>query len=157
MIENISRRQALAVFGGICLSGFSGCGQPAARSLSATDMQPPLEQNGDIIIRLQIDPGGKNVDEQEAEFHDVALVGYMSTKRIVGRQSVGTVGLRDHPTVSLVCSELPEYLTFTTNDHGCRYDTSIAVWKVNSANTDSTYNFLEHKHCGDPELPVPDQ
>ena len=157
MTNRVTRRQVLASAVGVCSIYISGCTSNAARVLSATDLQPPVYNDGEVVIEMRVDPGAKDVDDAEAAFHDVTAVAYTNDRTIVGQDAVGTVELNEEPSVTLHCSECPDYLTFTIGEHGCQYDTSISVWRVNPPESEDAYSGLEKKRCGDPELPIPDQ
>jgi hypothetical protein len=97
------------------------------------------------------------MDDQDGAFGNVAVVGYLQSKRIVCRRELGRLELGYKQQIILNCSERPDFLTFIINSHGCEYHTAISVLQVNDPNSELTYTILEDKHCGDPELPVPDQ
>ena len=143
--------------GSATVMALAGCPGHAARGLSATDLQPPVYNDGEVVIEMRVDPGAKDVDDAEAAFHDVTAVAYTNDRTIVGQDAVGTVELNEEPSVTLHCSEWPGYLTFTIGEHGCQYDTLISVWRVNPPESEDAYSGLEKKRCGDPELPIPDQ
>jgi hypothetical protein len=156
MTKQATRRRTLSVLGSL-LIGLSGCGQAAGRSLTAAEIEPPVNQGSQVVIDMQIEASGKNINPDDAGFRDVTLVAYNREKRILGEQYVGAVEIGDERSVTLRCSSWPEYMTFTIADYGCQHDTIITVWKVNPPESEYPYSGLEDKRCGDPELPVPEQ
>lgn len=155
MTKQATRRRILSVLGSV-LVGLSGCGKSASRGLTAAELEPPLEQEGEVVIEMQVEAFTANLDPDDAGFRDVTLVAYNSEKRILGEQYVGTVEIGDERSVTLRCSSWPEYMTFTIAEYGCQHDTTITVWKINPPESEYPYSGLEDKRCGGPELPVPD-
>jgi hypothetical protein len=154
MTDQLYRRRILFSALSTSLLWLSGCGEPAGRGLNAVSLQPPVEQDGRIIIEMQANAYSKNLDESEAEFRNVAVVGYTSSQNIVGQEPLGTIKINEQPSVTLHCSEWPDFLTFTIDDYGCRYNTEISVWEVNSPDSEDAYYGFGDKNCNDPELPV---
>lgn len=148
-----TRRLVLSVLGGVFV-GLSGCGQAASRGLTAAELEPPVEQEGEVVIEMRIEAYIGNIGIDDAGFRDVTLVAYNSEKEILGEQHVGTVDIGEEPSVTLHCSSWPEYMTFTIADYGCQYHTELSVWEVNPPDSDDPYYGFGDKNCDDPELPV---
>jgi hypothetical protein len=119
-------------------------------------MQDPIETDASILIEFRVNAGATGLADSEAQFHNVVAVGYTPQRRIVGEEPVGTVGLSDEQSVTLRCSDMPDYLTFITDESGCQYETTISIYRINPPDSDVSYTKAGEKHCSDPELLIPE-
>ena len=156
MISPLSRRHVLSTLAGGSAALLSGCYMGGGRQLSARGIQPPVERDGQILIELRVLVTAAGLENSQARFTNVTLVGYTGDRRVVGQEFIGTIELREELPVTLSCSEMPEYITFTLEEESCDVDTTISVFRVNPPNMDVTYTSLDKKRCGDPDLPTPD-
>lgn len=156
------------------VAGYRYCVSPSSFNVWETDLvEDEYHQNDDAMHLFVTNTYGDNEWPRHAPhdyfipagvwglegatFENVTAVGYLQSQRVVGRNNIGTVGMNREPQITLQCSERPEYFTFVIGDAGCDYTTEISVFRVGESGSEYPYTALEAKHCGDPELPTPDQ
>ena len=156
MIERSTRRKVLSTGLTAFVGCLSGCYWGNRRSIYMADMQKPVQRDSEVVLKFEVGAGASGLADSEAQFQDVAVIGYTSDKRIICESFVGTIGLDQKPEVTLRCSETPQYLTLTIGEAGCQYDTSISVYRVNPPDSDVSYTKVGQKECSDPDMIVPD-
>lgn len=157
MTNRYTRRRLISSILSVSALVVSGCGEPTQRTLHGRDIQPPRSTATGVVIELTVSASTRNINYSEATFESVSAIAYTASKRIVGREPVGTVEIGTEPSLSLSCSERPDYLSFTLDSSDCEHPTLIAVHEVRPPDSELLYPAVYDKRCGDPDVVVPDE
>ena len=158
MSNMASRRDvlsALALTGPAVLSGCFAPGGPEVRTLILRNYEPPKKIGGSVKITMDI-VASSNGPVEWGAFHEVELLGYLESGKVVCRKPLGTMGPEETKTAALVCSKKPDYLTLTSAEDLCNGRTTISIIKVNAFDSEYQYSGARDKRCGDSETPIPE-
>jgi hypothetical protein len=147
----------MSIIAGGSVISIAGCGEPTGREMSVKDLRPPVHQNESVLISMKVEASPVNIEPTSGTFENVTAVCYTTNQQIVGRYNVGTVKFDETYSITLNCSNKPDYFTFNFDQSGCEYQTLVPIFRVNEESDEYAYTFLEDKHCDSPELPMPDQ
>ena len=129
MIREHTRRQILGTLA-VGVGSVSGCMQnPRGRFLSIkrVDVSNRGSDSG-FEYELVVSHGYSAGPEEWGIFRNVELIGFNDNGTILCRKDIGTLSTRnDEFTVTLHCSEHPDYFSFLTDESPCEDDTRIRV------------------------------
>lgn len=156
MTDGYTRRKLIrAAMGGSFV--FAGCQSSGYRTLDFGRPETSVTEQNTTRINVGATAHRNDVDAVKARFRDVTAIGYTETKTVVCQSSVGTVGFRGRPQITLECSQEPEYLGFRISQEGCEYRTDIDVLRLVDTDTGAEYRSVGPRSCDDPALYIPSE
>lgn len=105
----------------------SGCGSPADfqgyRRLSIKHFTTTRTRSEAVVtVTVEVE---SNLDDVNATFHDIVVVGYSGSGEVLCSREVGQMGPREPETVQVSCSDHPELITFEATESVCNQETVI--------------------------------
>ena len=87
------------------------------------------KQDGEWMIRLSVE-NRNTMSGEQADFHEVRLVGFDEERELVCKKSIGTVQGRQtvqQMDVTVKCNRFPEILTFDAAESPCHSEVQIVI------------------------------